>query len=121
MNGVEILASSEVVVEANFNWTNFVGFFVGIVLVASMFGILLSLYCKDWSILVACMFVGVLCGAMFGMVVGVATEIPVTYAIQHKVVISDEVQVNDFLEKYEIVNQEGKIYTVREILTEQND
>jgi Na+/melibiose symporter-like transporter len=33
---------------------------------------------------------------------------------RYKVTISDEVSMNDFLERYEIVDQEGKIYTVRE-------
>lgn len=34
--------------------------------------------------------------------------------IEYKVTISDEVSMNKFYEKYEVLDQEGKIYTVRE-------
>ena len=36
------------------------------------------------------------------------------YETQYKVTIDDSVSVNEFNEKYEIIDQEGKIYTVRE-------
>ena len=34
--------------------------------------------------------------------------------IEYKVTIDDSVSMNEFLDKYEIINQEGKIYTVKE-------
>jgi hypothetical protein len=34
--------------------------------------------------------------------------------IEYKVTIDDSVSMNEFLDKYEILNQEGKIYTVKE-------
>lgn len=34
--------------------------------------------------------------------------------LKYKVTIEDEVRFNDFNEKYEIINQEGQIYTVKE-------
>ena len=34
--------------------------------------------------------------------------------IEYKVTIDDSVSMNEFLEKYEILDQEGKIYTVKE-------
>lgn len=34
--------------------------------------------------------------------------------IEYKVTIDDSVSMNEFLEKYEIIDQEGKIYTVKE-------
>lgn len=33
---------------------------------------------------------------------------------EYKVIISDEVSLNEFYDKYEIVDQEGKIYTIKE-------
>lgn len=33
---------------------------------------------------------------------------------EYKVTISDEVSMNEFMKKYEIINQEGKIYTIKE-------
>ena len=34
--------------------------------------------------------------------------------IEYKVYIEDNVSYNDFMEKYEILDQEGKIYTIKE-------
>ena len=34
--------------------------------------------------------------------------------IEYKVTIDDSVSMNEFLDKYEIIDQEGKIYTVQE-------
>ena len=34
--------------------------------------------------------------------------------IEYKVTIDDSVSMNEFLDKYEILGQEGKIYTVKE-------
>ena len=34
--------------------------------------------------------------------------------VEHKVTIDDSVSMNEFLDKYEILDQEGKIYTVKE-------
>ena len=53
-------------------------------------------------------FVG---GFIIACLVGLVTleEYP-TY----KVVISDTVSMNEFMDRYEIINQDGKIYTVKE-------
>jgi len=61
--------------------------------------------------------IGLIVGAILGAIVGVlpaSYSTPIAYETQYKVTISDEVLMNDFLEKYEIIDQEGKIYTVRE-------
>ena len=34
--------------------------------------------------------------------------------VEYKVTIDDSVSMNEFLDKYEILDQEGKIYTVKE-------
>jgi hypothetical protein len=41
------------------------------------------------------------------------TYVTVNY-IELKVTIDDSVLMNEFLDKYEILDQEGKIYTVKE-------
>ena len=58
------------------------------------------------------MLFGVL-SIIVGAGVDAATEQP-TGEYEYKVTISDEVSMNDFLEKYEIIDQEGKIFTVKE-------
>jgi L-cystine uptake protein TcyP (sodium:dicarboxylate symporter family) len=57
------------------------------------------------------LFVGVVVGFLLSVVVGF---IEIEYYPTYKVTISDEVSMNEFMDKYEILNQDGKIYTVKE-------
>lgn len=114
MTGIEILATQEVVTKFIFNWTAF-GIAFGIIFgILILTGILVSLYDGDWKNLL----VGAICGLGFGLLFspyfGAALRTPEAYETQYKVTISDEMPMNEFLEKYEIVDQEGKIYTIRE-------
>lgn len=114
MNGVEILATQEVAVAFCFNWLSF---WITIAIVMGMclaIGCLGSLAENDFSFLIAFCIVGALFGILFGMIFGSADRKQTEYEMQYKVSITDEVSMNEFLEKYEIIDQEGKIYTVRE-------
>ena len=114
MTGIEILSSQEVVTKFAFNWSAclIAGFVVfGICL---LFGILISIENYDWFNVIIFAAFGVFVGILFGCAVGSIAQIPVEYETQYKVLISDEVSMNDFNSKYEIVDQEGKIYTIRE-------
>ena len=115
MIGIEILASNEVLVKSLFNWKLFWIIGGSIFGFCVILGIIISAINSDWDFVPLLLFMGLICGAFFGGIVGAAYNIPVEYEIQHKVTISDEILMNDFLEKYEIVDQEGKIYTVREV------
>lgn len=63
---------------------------------------------------------GALSGLIVGGIVGLLLMLPTAQntnevaEIKYQVTISDEVNFNDFVDKYEIVKQEGKIYTVKE-------
>jgi hypothetical protein len=57
--------------------------------------------------LIAGVLLGVIAGGLF---VQKIDEVEISY----KVTASEEVSLNDFMEKYEIIDQEGKIYTVKE-------
>ena len=113
MTGVEILASNEVVTAMLFNWTMFWIILGGCSFVFFVIGFGISVYSGNWASL-CWVLVGVLLGAWFGGIVGSGLTIPEGYEMQYKVAISDEVNMSDFFEKYELVEQEGKIYTVRE-------
>lgn len=113
MTGVEILATQEVAIAFEFGWDNF---WIGLAMVTAIglfVGTLAFLSSGDFINIV----VGVILGAILGIIVGIGVgvdNIPTEYETRYKVTISDEVIMNDFLERYEIVSQEGKIYTVRE-------
>jgi hypothetical protein len=50
-------------------------------------------------------------GFLSSVVIG---AVELEYYPTYKVIISDEVSMNEFMGKYEILNQDGKIYTVKE-------
>lgn len=67
-----------------------------------------------------CAFFGGILGFIFGIFllififpITAHTTDTINY-IEYKVTISDEVNFNEFKDKYEILGQEGKIYTIRE-------
>lgn len=114
MTGVEILAMEEVVANSIFNWLVFwvvLGVIFGIFVII---GVIISAASYDWSNVVIGVVLGLAAGLIFGGLSGNEASIPVEYETQYKVIISDEVSMNEFLERYEIIDQEGKIYTVRE-------
>jgi hypothetical protein len=111
MTGVEILAVSEVVTDYAFDWdVYFIVMAVITVVFTLLSGLMNDFYLED-------IVVGFITGVIFGAIIGclpASTMTPSEYETQYKVIISDEVPMNDFLERYEILDQEGKIYTVRE-------
>lgn len=115
MTGIEILSSVQVVAESAFNWTTFwatFGIIFGIFVIISI-GEWLFDNC-DWTIVPAFTILGLFAGGLLGAMGGVIFEIPTAYETQYKVTISDEVTMTEFYEHYEIIDQEGKIFTVRE-------
>lgn len=114
MTGVEILAMEEVLVKSDFNlqafWIAF-GIAVASFICLGFIGIIN--YC-DWSEFAAMELFGILVSVLLGVLFGSIEATPIEYETQYKVIISDEVSMNDFLSEYEIIDQEGKIYTVRE-------
>lgn len=114
MNGVEILASSKVVVAYDFNHIAFLIPFGILFITGIIAGITSSVQERDWNLFWIINIITIMFGFVFGLLFGSVCKIPSEYATEYKITITDEVKMADFLEKYEIVGQEGKIYTVRE-------
>lgn len=115
MEGVEILNQFEVPIEHCLNWTvfwiTFSIFFIG----GLSEGIILWLkYGCVFSIVPILTLLGLAGGFVIGLMFGNAAEIPTKYETHYQVIITDEVKMTEFNERYEILDQEGKIYTVRE-------
>lgn len=115
MTGVEILATEQVAVGWAFNWVLFwiIGGALFAIIVAIGFWQWLNGNC-DFGVVPTLIIIGLVGGGMFGAVCGSYLSKPVEYATEYKVTISDEVPMNEFNEKYEVVDQDGKIYIVRE-------
>ena len=115
MTGVEILNVEEVAVAwAGWNWNAFLlvvglAFFISIV-----FGVIGGVT-EDWHIgIIVFLLIFLIGGGLFGTIIGVSTGEPTKYETQYKVIIDDTVSLVDFTDKYEILDQEGKIFVVKE-------
>lgn len=117
MEGVRILASEEVAVAwETWNWEAFwiaVGIFFVIGLVS---GIIFGLQEQEFSaFLIMSLTMFIAGSAIFGLVAGFGIHGNVTdYETHYKVIIDDDVSMNEFYEHYEVIDQEGEIFTVRE-------
>lgn len=104
------------VTKTAFSWNSF---WVGLVFGAAIglvAAIIFGLSANDWSAFIAgCIFyvpiVGLLCGLLCGA--SVARE-PVAWETHYEVIINEEVSMQDFMDKYEIIETRGTIYTVKE-------
>lgn len=114
MSGVEILAVEEVVTKTAFNWNAFLILFGVVFVIFIGFGIFMSIRCDDWCQLLIGILLSLLIGGIFGTILGAGLAVPSEYETQYKITISDEVSMNDFIDRYEIVEQNGRLYTVRE-------
>ena len=114
MTGVEILATEEVVRKTVINWSAFWIVFCVILAFFTILGILDTYKKPDFAELLVYILFGSMLGVAFGGIVSSVLDIPTEYETQYKVIISDDVSMSEFAEKYEIIDQEGKIYTIRE-------
>ena len=105
MNGVEILSATALT--SWYGWTFGVSLFIT---VATCLIILFST--KEIGLGIGAVIIAfLLCALFFG---GLGIGEYETGEYEYKVTIDDSVSMNEFLDKYEILDQEGKIYTVKE-------
>ena len=110
MNGVEILSES-------YQYESFINpiwiVIIGVIgLIIAIIGACTINYTKLQHVLF------ILAGlVIIGIIVcftGALIETDEIIGIEYKVTIDDSVSMNEFLDKYEIIDQEGKIYIVKE-------
>ena len=114
MTGVEILATEQVATAFGFNWSTYLFLItISAAMASLLFGVVFFQEYGGWGFLIG-LGIGAVMAGLIALVPSCNTR-PIEYTTQYKVTISDEVQMNEFLSRYEIVDQEGKIYTVREL------
>ena len=109
MEGVIILATEQVASAWTFNWLAFIIAFVCVMLVALFAGLVNDMLYEAALYVVMAIF-GALGGVLFGFILHSPTE----YETQYKVTITQDVSMTQFYEVYEIVDQDGLIFTVKE-------
>lgn len=119
MSGVEVLHSSEVFVSSGFNGESFLITFIMCIVIGLILGVTIGLMVLDEAWMVYGTLTGIIFGLVFGTVASSIRSTPEEYETHYKVLISDEVSMNEFLEKYEVIDQEGRIYTVKEKVGEE--
>lgn len=109
MTGVEILSSETIHNTILPEWCLIAGMVLGTVHLLSAI-LLIADYHHIAGIIVAVLAVGWFVFALLGVI----SDDNNHNHIEYKVTIDDSVSMNEFLDKYEILDQEGKIYTVKE-------
>ena len=115
MNGVEILSQTNIYETKNYPLILVIGIGIGL-LVGLGFAItewrLFGLNGDGFVFLLFFLAIGIFVG-LLGFAFSHHKTDNVDY-VEYKVAVSDEVNFTDFMDKYEILDQEGKIYTVKE-------
>lgn len=114
MTGIEVLSTSEIVSKYAYNRPTICIAFGVVFCIFLTIGIAMSIESHDWTYLFLGMLSGVVIGFCVAGLVSSITSTPEEYDTRYKITVSDEVLMNEFFEKYEVLGQEGKIYTVRE-------
>lgn len=114
MEGVEILSTQEVAIAWEFNWLAFWITFAVIFIFMSLIAIVVADdYTYGFGVFMG--IIGIFIAILFGMLFGYMFRTAEDYETHYKVIISDEVSMNEFIERYKIIDQDGKIFTVREV------
>lgn len=117
MNGVEILNITEhAIMEHTWSWRMCLGLFIGITCVCVLIGFFQGLSeCDAGRGVIAGLIVGLICALILSPILtALLAKKEVGKEYHYKVTIDDSVSMNEFLDKYDILDQEGKIYTVKE-------
>lgn len=116
MQGIEILSTAEVITEYTYNYWLAGSIYLLLVIGSGIFDALVAYSnCDSW---LEGAGLGILISGLLGLFVFagacVATQEPIAYETQYKVLLDESIQLTEFLEKYEILGQDGKIYIIRE-------
>lgn len=106
MEGVTILSAATVALGLSWGVVFFVAFGAGLLAC-----LLMTLQEEDGiSTAIISVIVAIVIFILGAFLIGVDT----TEVTEYKVIIDDSVSYVEFMEKYEVIDQEGEIYTVRE-------
>ena len=109
MNGVEILSQTTMYNTILPAWFAV----IGIAMVALGTAFIIEGVANYNQIAIIFAVIALLIGILFTVLSLINNKRDIDY-IEYKVTIDDSVSMNEFLDKYEILDQEGKIYTVKE-------
>lgn len=108
MEGIEVLATIP-------KGINLVPNLPFAIIVGGIIGIGIGIWCAtDTGSIIAGLLIGFLVGTVAFLVTAGMSMKPTEFIDTYKVIISDDIKLNKFYERYEILEQEGKIFTIKE-------
>ena len=117
MDGVTILNTIErAIVETPWSWKHFwIAFFI-LLGAGAFMGLMVGLNDGDYLAgIISGSICGVVCGIVIGIVAGnTLNKVTVDTVTQYEVTVDDGVSINEFTDKYNIIEQRGSIYVVEE-------
>ena len=105
MEGVTILSSFQVATDYNIS-------IVWAFIIWTAIIVICGIVCEIWLEFGG---FGVLLGFLAGLLILGAIIQPANYETRYKVIIDDSVSMNEFMNTYEVLEQRGHIYVVKEI------
>lgn len=112
MDGVEILATTEVLAQIGFCWPIVI---IGMLVGAMAFGLSIGIQEKSISVGLGVAFLGMACGMLITLIpafmVGKRDSV---YESHYLVTIDETVSLTEFYDRYEILEKTGELYTIRE-------
>lgn len=116
MEGIEFLSGKKIVVKSKFGWKHF--------FIANVVGLIMSLCAGQFTysqvsyaqIEAFCTIaiVGVLETLMLSFLFGSYYSTPTKYVNEYKIAVLNESLIDKIKEDYEIIAQEGKLWTIRQ-------
>ena len=112
IDGITVLNSFEVVSKTAFGWNAFcICAIIGAV-IATIVSFIDTYSISEYFFKLAIAVVVI--GGVFGLLGGCVRSKPVEYESQWEVTIDETVSMNEFYSRYEVVEQRGEIYVIRE-------
>ena len=112
MEGITVLYQGPIYknICVNENILNLLAF----MLIAMIFGVTISAICFKLKGVIICVILGCVILFIIGILDSYSTTTEELDYYEYKVTIDDSVPMKEFLSKYEIINQEGEIFTIVE-------
>ena len=112
MNGITILYQEPIykIICVNENILNLLAH----ILIVMIAGAIISAICFELKGLIICVILGCATILAMGILDSYSTTTEEIEYYEYKVTIDDSVPMKEFLSKYEIINQEGEIFTIVE-------
>lgn len=113
LDGITILNQSEIITEPG--WTQTAAIISAVLMIVFFFASIFSLICakeKLGYVIFSLMILSAIATMIF-VILGANIKVP-TGKYEYQVTIDDNVSLNEFNERYEIIDKDGKIYTIKE-------